>query len=138
MEQVTVTRTIDADPDAVRTAIADVEAFMEAAGFDAVELDGDELRLENRVGLFDIELVLGLVEADAELAYEQREGIFESMRTEYQVEGEDGRTTVTATTEHEALDLAIVGPMLDSTVIERQRRKELNAQFDWLAEEGAR
>lgn len=134
MERVTVTRTIDADPDAVRAAMADVEAFMRGAGFDAVERDGDELRLANRVGLFDIELVLELVDADAELAYEQREGIFESMRTAYRVEGEGGATTITATTEHEAVDLAVVGPVLDSTVIERQRRKELNAQFDWLAE----
>jgi len=135
MEEVTVTRTFDADPDAVREAMSDVEAFMQSAGFDAVERDDRELRLENRVGLFEIELVLGLVDADVELAYEQREGIFESMRTEYRVESEDGTTSVTATTEHEAVDLAVVGPVLDSTVIERQRRKELTAQFDWLAEE---
>lgn len=137
MHQVTVSRTVDADLETVRTAMDDVVRFMRAAEFDEVSLDGDRLTIGNTVGLFDIELVLELVESDAELAYEQREGIFESMRTEYHLEPAVEGTTITATTEHEAIDLAVVGPVLDSTLIDRQRRKELTAQFDWLAEEVA-
>jgi hypothetical protein len=40
---------------------------------------------------------------------------------------------VRATTEFE-LGVTVIGDALDSTVIERQRRKELTAQFDWLEE----
>ncbi len=128
-----MTRTLDADPDAVRELIADVEPFMRAGGFDAVRVDGDRLELENTVGLFEVELVLDVVDdADAVLAYEQRDGIFESMRTAYRVEdGPDG-ATVTATTTFEAVDLPVVGKVLDATVVKRQRRKELEEQFDYL------
>ncbi|MFA9518353.1 hypothetical protein ACERIT_14250 [Halopenitus sp. H-Gu1] len=31
-----------------------------------------------------------------------------------------------------ALDLALVGAILDATVITRQRRRKLDVQFDWL------
>lgn len=135
MHTVSVSRTFDAEPEAVRAAMDDVAAFMRGAEFDEVTRDGDRMTISNHVGLFDIELVLELVDSDADLAYEQREGIFEAMRTEYHVEDDTDGTTVTATTEHEALDLAVLGPVLDSTVIERQRKTELRAQFDWLADQ---
>ncbi|SDY75892.1 hypothetical protein SAMN05216564_10994 [Halopenitus persicus] len=61
----------------------------------------------------------------------QQEGIFEAMTTSYTVTAADGGSEVTATTEF-ALDVAIVGDVLDATVIKRQRRRELEAQFDWL------
>lgn len=139
MDRVSVTRTVDAQVEAVRDAMSDVEAFMAGAGFDEVEQTGDTLRLGNRVGLFDIKLVLDIVDdPDATLAYEQRDGIFDRMWTEYHTERTDGETTVTATTEYETLDLPVLGAVIDSTVIERQRRAELNAQFDWLAEQVAR
>jgi Mg-chelatase subunit ChlI len=135
MERVTVSRHFETDPGTVRAAIADTAAFMRGAGFDAVDYDGDRLRIENRVGLFDIDLELRVVsDEDAALAYEQHEGVFDSMRTEYHVEAVAGGTTVTATTVYEMLDLAVVGKLLDASVVRRQRRKELNAQFDWLAE----
>ncbi len=127
-----MTRTLDADPDAVRDLIGDVEPFMRAGGFDAVRVDGDRLELENTVGLFEVELVLDVVDADAVLAYEQRDGIFESMRTAYRVEDGPGGATVTATTTFEAVDLPVVGKVLDATVVKRQRRKELEEQFDYL------
>lgn len=143
MQSVTLSRTIDAQPAAVADAMTDLEPFIRAAGFDEVAVDGEELRVANLVGIAEIELVLELVEApDASLAYEQREGIFEEMVTRYAVEpvegsddGEsgDGTTEVTATTEF-AMDVAIVGGLLDATVIKRQRRRELAAQLDWLAE----
>lgn len=133
MERVTVTRALDADPDAVRDLITDVEPFMRAGGFDAVRLDGDRLELENTVGLFEVELVLDVVDdADAVLAYEQRDGIFESMRTGYSVEERGDGATVTATTTFEAVDLPVVGKVLDATVVKRQRRTELEEQFDYL------
>ncbi|KAA9398789.1 SRPBCC family protein [Haloarcula sp. CBA1130] len=135
MERVSLTRTVPADPETVTALITDVAPFMRAAGFDGVTLDGDDLGITNRVGLFEIELDLEIVETDAVLRYEQRQGIFESMMTEYTVEAVDGGTEVTATTEYNALDLPVLGEMIDSTVISRQRTKELNRQFDWLVEQ---
>jgi len=135
MESVSLTRTVPADPETVTDLITDVEPFMRAAGFDEVALDGDDLDIKNRVGLFEIELALEIVETDAVLRYEQRQGIFESMMTEYTVEAVDSGTEVTATTEYSALDLPVLGEMIDSTVISRQRTKELEKQFDWLVEQ---
>jgi carbon monoxide dehydrogenase subunit G len=135
MQSVTLTRTIDAQPAAVTDAMDDLEPFMLAAGFDEVVVDGDELRVSNLVGIAEIELTLGLLDRpDAALAYEQREGIFEEMVTSYAVEERASGTEVTATTEF-ALDVALVGGVLDATVIKRQRRKELAAQLDWLEDD---
>ncbi|WP_049936366.1 SRPBCC family protein [Haloplanus natans] len=133
MQTVTVMRTIDAPAAAVRDAITDLEPFMRAAGFDEVTVDGDDIHIGNRVGIATIELDLERVDApDAVLAYEQRAGIFESMRTVYGVEAVDaGRTRVEATTDF-ALDVALVGDLMDATIIRRQRTKELDAQFDHL------
>ena len=135
MERVSLTRTVPADPETVTALITDVAPFMRAAGFDGVTVEGDDLGITNRVGLFEIELDLEIVESDAVLRYEQRQGIFESMMTEYTVEAVDGGTDVTATTEYNALDLPVLGEMIDSTVISRQRTKELNNQFDWLVDQ---
>ena len=135
MERVSLTRTVPADPETVTDLITDVAPFMRAAGFDEVTLDGDDLDITNRVGLFEIELALEIVETDAVLRYEQRQGIFESMTTEYTLEAVDSGTEVTATTEYNALDLPVLGEMIDSTVISRQRKTELNKQFDWLVEQ---
>ena len=138
MERISISRHFDADPQTVRAAIDETAAFMRGAGFDAVRYDDGDLYIGNRVGLFEIELELDVVPDDeAVLAYEQREGVFESMRTEYHVAAEDGGTTVTAMTDYEMLDLAVVGTLLDASVVRRQRRKELEAQFDWLAEQVA-
>jgi hypothetical protein len=132
MASVTVSRTIDGPRSAVRDAVLDVEPFMRGAGFDEVVVDGDEIRLTNRVGIAEIQLVLERVDVEgAVLAYDQVEGLFESMRTVYTLEDADGGTRIEATTEF-ALDVALVGEMLDATVIKRQRRKELTAQFDYL------
>jgi len=135
MERVSLTRTVPADPETVTDLITDVAPFMRAAGFDEVTLDGDDLDITNRVGLFEIELALEIVETDVVLRYEQRQGIFESMTTEYTLEAVDGGTEVTATTEYNALDLPVLGERIDSTVISRQRKTELNKQFDWLVEQ---
>lgn len=135
MESVTVTRDIEASPDALRALITDVGPFMRAAGFDSVEVEDDTIRLGNTVGLFfEVELTLDVVERDdAVLAYEQREGIFDEMTTVYTVEDRGGgdRATVTATTEF-AVGVKFAGPAFDATVVKRQRRLELTEQFDYL------
>lgn len=133
MERVRVTRELAADREAVEALVRDVEPFMLAGGFDAVRVDGDIVELENRVGLFDIELELELVEdADAVLAYEQRQGIFESMATTYDVEETADGVRVVAETTHRSVDLPVLGEVIDAAVVDRQRRKEIEAQFDWL------
>ncbi|MFW5973880.1 MAG: SRPBCC family protein [Natrialbaceae archaeon] len=131
METVSVSRTIAASREEVAEAMHDLEPFMKAAGFDEVTVDGEEFTIENSVGLLSISLDLRLVDRDAELAYEQVEGIFKSMETRYVLEDAVGGTTVLATTDF-ALDASIVGPILDSTIISRQRKKELTEQFDYL------
>lgn len=134
MERVTVSREIDAPPDELRAAVTDVGAFMRAAGFDEVEVDGDRISITNHVGVLTIELDLRRIDdPDAALAYEQVDGIFETMETRYVLEPAAGGTDATATTEF-ALDASLVGPILDATIITRQRRRELNAQFDYLEE----
>jgi hypothetical protein len=134
MNSVTLSRTIDAPPPVVRESMNELDQFMRASGFDEVHVDGETVRVANEVGIATIELTLDLVDRpDADLAYEQREGIFEAMRTAYTVTPVPIGSEVVATTEF-ALDVAIVGDLLDSTVIKRQRRKELTTQFDWLEE----
>lgn len=132
MESVTVSRTLAADPERVREAMRDLEPFMKAAGFDTVAVEGRDIEVANAVGVATIELSLRLRDdPEVDLAYEQTDGIFEEMWTSYTVTPVADGTEVTATTEF-ALDVAIVGGVLDSTIIKRQRRRELDAQFDWL------
>jgi len=132
MQSVTVTREIERDPDEVRAAMGDVGAFMRAGKFDDVSVDGDTVTIANSVGLATIELVLDLFEeADTVLAYEQRDGIFEEMVTRYYLEETADGVEVSATTDF-ALQARLIGPLLDATVIKRQRRVELTNQFDWL------
>lgn len=132
MQTVSVARTFDADRETIEDAIADVEAFMRAAGFDAVERDGDALHIENRVGIATVELELTIEEyPDHALVYVQDDGIFDQMETRYTVTEVVDGVEVEAETEF-AVDVGLVGQVLDATVIERQRRKELNAQFDYL------
>jgi carbon monoxide dehydrogenase subunit G len=137
MQTVTVERAIEAPPEAVRDALSRVKPFVAASGFDRVAVDGDTVEVANDMGVATIELTLELVDdPDADLAYVQTEGIFEEMATSYVVEPTDDGSLVTATTEF-ALDVAVVGSVLDATVIKRQRRSELEAQFDWLEENAA-
>jgi len=138
METVSVERTIDADPAVVRGRMHEVERFVRAAGFDRVRRDGDRIEVANQVGPVEIELVLELYDdPGADLAYRQVEGIFERMTTTYTLRGADGGTAVTARTGF-AVGAAVVGSVLDATVIGRQRRRELNAQLDHLAQAGDR
>lgn len=134
MQTVSLSRRFDADPDTLRALITDVEPFMYGANFDSVDRTGTTLTLENSVGLATIELELELVDdPDAVLAYEHRDGIFEEMTTRYELTPHGDQTELTATTAFE-VDVALVGLILDATVIKRQRRRELTAQFAYLAE----
>lgn len=131
MQTVSVSRTIAADADAVREAMGDLEGFMQSGGFSEAIVDGDAISLRQNLGLGRIELELEVVDdADAELAYEQREGIFNEMRTRYELEAVEAGTRVTATTEFELG--GVVGSVLDATIVKRKRRSELGSQFDWL------
>jgi len=134
MATVSLSRRFDAAPETLRERITDVESFMYGADFDAVDRTGTTLTLENSVGLATIELEVELVDdPDAVLAYEHRDGIFEEMTTRYELTPRGDHTELTATTDFE-VDVALVGLILDATVIKRQRRRELAAQFDYLAE----
>ena len=148
MESISLSRSVAAPPDAVRALVRDVEPFMRAAGFDTVEVSeassetrtvtgegGERLTIGKGFAMASIELDLVLVDdPETVLAYEQHDGIFEEMWTGYSLAETDGGCEVTATTEF-ALDVAGVGAILDATVIKRQRRRELTAQFDYLAAE---
>jgi len=137
METFSMERPFEASPEAIRALVTDVEPFLLACGFDDVSVDGSRVHIENSVGLATIELDLELVDdPDAVLAYEQRDGIFEEMTTRYELRGEDGTATLAATTDFE-LDVALVGMILDATVIKRQRRKEIEAQFEYIEAEVA-
>ncbi len=136
METVSLARTIDAPESEVRDLVTDVGPFMEAAGFDEVTVEGDIVEITNHVGLLTIELTLRVLDTDDVLAYEQVDGIFGEMVTRYTIEEVAAGVEIEATTEY-ALDVDLVGSLLDSTIIARQRRKELSAQFDYLQQETA-
>jgi hypothetical protein len=132
MDSVSVGRQFDAPAATVRDATVDLEPFVRSAGFDEVAVDGDAIDVAKRVGPIRIELALAVVDDPASvLAYERREGIFDAMRTTYALSGRPDGTEMAATTDF-ALGLALVGGLLDATVIERQRRAELEAQLDYL------
>lgn len=132
MRTVTVTKDIEAPTDEVAAVLNDVEPFMRAAGFDEVSVDGDTLHLANEVGPVRIELALAVVESSATVfEYEQVDGIFETMTTRYELTETETGTRATATTDF-AVDAALVGAVLDATVIKRQRTRELTAQFDYV------
>ncbi|WP_256301428.1 SRPBCC family protein [Haloarchaeobius salinus] len=132
MNTVSLSRSVEGSADSVRDAMADLEAFTEAAGFDGVVVDGDTVHITNHVGLLELTLDLVVTTDEREtLELEQTDGIFESMTTRYTVTGDTESCEVTAETEF-ALDVAIVGQVLDATVIKRQRTRELVGQLDWL------
>lgn len=134
MATVTEQTTVPATPDTVREAMADVDAFMRAGGYDEVTVDGDRIHLRNHVGLLTIDLELRIrPDDDAAFAYEQVDGIFSEMETRFSVTESGAGTTVTARTDF-ALDASLVGPILDATIIKRQRRAELAGHFAYLAE----
>ncbi|MFW6384589.1 MAG: SRPBCC family protein [Halodesulfurarchaeum sp.] len=132
MTTVTVTRQLDHPPDTIRSAILDdVEAFIEASGFDEVWMDEDRYVVSKDIGLATFELTLAPVEdPDAVLALDQVDGIFEEMWTEYTVEPSETGCAVTATTEFTLG--SVLAPILEPTMIRVQRTREFEDQFDYL------
>jgi len=132
MASVTRSRFIDAPPDIVERVItADIAALMQAANYDSVRFEGDRLELEQTLRPASLSLTLRQIDdADATLAFEQVDGHFERMVTEYDVEPSDGGTTVSARTEFTLG--GITGSVLDETLVRRQRGRELEAQLEYV------
>lgn len=134
METIELEHTVDAPIEDVREAILDLEPFMLASGFDEVEIDGDRLEISKALGLLRISLTMRRIDdPETVLTLEQVDGIFESMTTTYSLTDRNGKTDATARTDF-ALD-APGGSILDGTLIKRQRRKEIEAQFEYLDDE---
>ena len=132
MKRVDAERDLDAPVEAVQQAIeGDMEEFIRSAGFDSVTVDGDEFVFSRNVGLATIELT---VERDrdssATLAFDAVEGMFDEMRSEYDVVPTADGSRITAWTEFTLG--GTVGTILDSTVVARMRKKEFVQQFDYL------
>ncbi|MFB6071056.1 MAG: SRPBCC family protein [Halanaeroarchaeum sp.] len=132
MERVSLEREYEADPAAVRRTIRrDPEAFVGAAGFDEVVFAGDRVTFARSLGLASIELTVELDhDADAVLAFDAVEGIFDEMRTEYVVEPTDAGSRVTAWTEF-TLGGALASAF-DGTLVATQRRREFADQLEYL------
>lgn len=131
MTEVTLSRNLDASPETVRDCILDdLTAFIEASGFDSVTATGDSFVVSRNIGMATLELTLDVQESDALLFLVQTEGIFDRMWTEYEVEQTEDGSRITATTEFTLG--GVLGPVLDGTMISRQRRQEFRDQFDYL------
>ena len=135
MTRVTNSRQLDGSPSIVREVIVDdLAAFLAAGGYDSVEVDGDRIELANQIGFATLELTLQLdPDADAILAFEAVSGIFDRMRTEYTVTETDSGSEITAWTDFTLG--GVIGSALDETLITRQRNREFDQQFDYLAAE---
>lgn len=132
MKTVTRQRELDASETDIRDAITDVETFMQSAGFDEIERDGNTLTLGKAHGLLKVKLVVRLLdEDDSVLAYEQEEGIFAEMTSRYTVEAQQEGVDVHASTRFE-IDETLDDSMLDEATVATQRGKELEAQLDYL------
>lgn len=135
MTSVTASRTYASPPNTVREEIRDnLASFVDAGGFDSVEVEDGRMRMKRSLGFATIELTVRLdAEADAVLAFEAVEGIFERMRTEYHVHADDGGSRVTASTDFTLG--GVFGTVLDATLVSKQRKREFEEQFDYLEAE---
>lgn len=134
MKTVSERRTFAAPPDRVRDLITeDVPAFVRASGFDDVTVEGEHITVSRDVGLATFQLTLAPIDGDAALEFEQTDGLFEAMWTAYRVEPAPEGCTLSAETEFTLG--GVLGPVLDATLIERQRRQEFDLQFDYVAEQ---
>lgn len=131
MTEVTLSRDLPVPPEVVEECITgDLLAFVEASGFDEVTATADAFVVTRHIGMATLELTLAVRESDALCYLEQTEGIFDEMWTEYTVEPTEEGSRITATT---GFTLGgVLGPILDGTMISMQRKKEFEAQFDYL------
>lgn len=132
MASVTRSRFFQHDPTAVERVItADVPAFIRAAGYDSVSVDGERVGIERRLGLATLSLTLRPIQDDdATLAFEQESGVFDEMTMYYAVEPTGEGTQLMAKTEFTLG--GVTGSVLDETVVRRQRTSEIEAQFDYV------
>ncbi|MBS3761179.1 hypothetical protein [Halodesulfurarchaeum sp.] len=132
METVTVKRSFDAPGSAVRDCILeDVPAFIRASGFDRVTVDGTSYRVSRDIGIATFELTLDRVESERLLEFDQVEGVFDRMWTEYRLEMTVEGCELIATTEFTLG--GVLAPVLDGTMIKTQRKREFELQFDYVA-----
>lgn len=132
MALVSSSRVLDAPQSTVETVIRnDVVGFVEAGGFDEVHGEGDEIAMSRSLGLATLELTVRLDhDADAVLAFEAVDGLFERMRTEYAVEAADDGSRLTARTDFSLG--GFLGDALDETLVSTQRKREFEDQFEYV------
>ncbi|MDZ7850535.1 MAG: hypothetical protein U5K70_06915 [Halodesulfurarchaeum sp.] len=134
METVTVKRSYSAPESAVREVIlSDVPAFVRASGFDRVRVDGESFTVARDIGLATFELTLERVEGDSLLEFDQTDGMFDRMWTEYRLETTAEGCEIIARTEFTLG--GVLAPVLDGTMIKTQRTREFELQFDYVASE---
>lgn len=134
METVTKRRSLAASPAAVRELITgDVPAFIRASGFDDVTVADGCYTVSRDIGMATFELTLAPIDGDAVLEFKQIDGLFEEMWTAYRVDDTPEGCTLSAETEFTMG--GVLGPVLDATLIERQRTKEFELQFDYVETE---
>lgn len=134
METVTVKRSLPASKSAVRELVrSDIPAFIRASGFDRVHVDGESYTVSRDIGFATFELTLDRVESESLLEFEQVEGMFDRMWTEYRLEAIELGCELIATTEFTLG--GVLGPVLDGTMIKSQRTREFELQFDYVESE---
>lgn len=134
METVLVKRAFEAPETAVRDVVLeDVPAFIRASGFDRVTVEGTSYTVSRDIGIATFELTLDRVESDCLLEFEQVEGIFDRMWTEYRLEATPEGCELIATTEFTLG--GVLAPVLDGTMIKTQRKREFELQFNYVASE---
>ena len=131
METVTVKRAFDAPETLVcDIIIQDLPAFIRASGFDRVTVDGGSYTVSRDIGFATFELTLERIESEQLLEFEQVQGIFDRMWTEYRLKGTPEGCELIATTEFTIG--GVLAPVLDGTMIKTQRTREFELQFDYV------
>lgn len=132
METVTVTRSFDAPEVAVREVVLDdIPAFVRASGFDRIDVVDEAITVSKDIGMATFELTLEQRESNHLLAFEQTEGLFDRMWTDYRLDSDEDGSKLTATTEFSLG--GVLAPVLEPTMITRQRTREFERQFDYVA-----
>ncbi|MFW6458407.1 MAG: SRPBCC family protein [Halodesulfurarchaeum sp.] len=131
METVTVKRSLPASKSVVRELVrSDIPAFVRASGFDRVRVDGESYTVSRNIGFATLELTLERVASESLLEFEQVEGMFDRMWTEYRLEETGAGCELIATTEFTLG--GILAPVLAGTMIKSQRTREFELQFDYV------
>lgn len=131
METVTVKRAFEAPETLVHDIILeDIPAFIRASGFDSVTVDGESYTVSRDIGFATFELTLERIESEQLLEFEQVDGLFDRMWTEYRLDPTSEGCEVLARTEFTLG--GVLAPVLDGTMIKTQRNREFELQFDYV------